>query len=147
MSKEVFPSNDGLHQVNLNPPAILTDNRSVSFPDGGGTIPVSEYNATLEQIVGKRYVATLFQTGTNDPIATLLTPATGGLSGIVWKYIEPRIYEGTLVAAFTLTGSTILSMLDPTDLISFEVKDINTVRIEMADDNCLSTRRIEINIL
>jgi hypothetical protein len=147
MSTEKFPSNDGLHTVNLNSPKILTDDRSVTFPDGAGTIPVSEYNATLEQIFGRMYVATLFQTRTDDPIATLLTPSTLGLSGIVWTRSEPRIYKGTLANAFTIDGSTECIMKDTKGLVSFEVTDVNTVTIEMEDDEMLCNRRIQINVL
>ena len=147
MSTEQFPSSDGLHQVNLNSPATLTDNRSITFPDHNGTIPVSEYNASLEEIVGRKYIALLFQTRMNDPIATLLTPSTGGLSGIAWTRSEPRIYKGTLANAFTLDGSTELIMKDITGLVSFEVTDVNTITIEMEDDEMLCNRKIEINVL
>ena len=147
MSTEKFPANDGLHTVNLNSPKTLTADRGVTFPDGAGTIPVSEYNATLEQIIGRKYIATLFQTGTDDPIATLLTPSTGGLSGIVWTRVEPRKYNGTLADAFTTDGSTELVMKDTTGLVSFEVADVNTVTIEMEDDEMLCNRKIEITVL
>ncbi len=147
MSTDKFPSSDGEHVINLNSPKTLAENRSVTFPDAGGTIPVSEYDASLEQIVGRKYIALLFQTRTDAPIATLLTPATGGLSGIVWTRSEPRIYKGTLTGAFTLDGSTELIMKDTTGLVSFEVTDVNTVTIEMEDDEMLCNRRIEINVL
>lgn len=146
MSTEKFPANDGLHTVNLNSPKTLTSDRGVTFPDGAGTIPVSEYNATLEKIIGRKYVALLFQTGVNDPVATLVTPATGGLSGIVWTYVEPRIYRGTLANAFTLDNTTELIMRDSNGLVRFEVEDVNAVIIEMEDDDMLCNRRIEINV-
>jgi len=47
----------------------------------------------------KRYVALLTQTGTDAPVATVLTNTLSG--PIVWTYNDVGSYTGTLTGAFT----------------------------------------------
>ena len=114
---------------------------------------INNLPATIAAL-GGRYVGILNQTGTNDPIATLV-PVNSFGDGISWSRIGPVTYEGSpgiayqgilnnSSNAFAVDGSTDIWMRDTTDLLSLQILDPNTVQIIMAADGDLTNRRIEI---
>jgi len=89
-----------------------------------------------------RYVATLVQTGTAAPVATVLE---NGLSGaVVWTRTGKGIYVGTLTGAFT-SGKTLLLQ---TDLMSIAdvVIATDTVTLTLADDALLTGQTIYVEV-
>ena len=58
-----------------------------------------EIDLGLGNPVPKVYRALLTQTGTDDPVATVLENTLGG--AVVWTYSDVGVYIGTLTGAFT----------------------------------------------
>jgi hypothetical protein len=148
-TKRFYDSTDSSF-IELSAQETLTENRKIRFPNRAGTIMVSDDNVSVEELYGKRYVAALTQRGVADPTAIIFTPSTSALYGIVWTRVtndDPAVYRGTLTGAFTLTGSTDLWMRDMTDVTSLEVLDADTIELRMTEDDTLTNRRIEINVL
>jgi len=55
----------------------------------------------------KVYTALLTQSGTSAPVATILENTLGGT--LVWSYVVPGVFYGTLTGAFTLNKTTVLN--------------------------------------
>jgi len=60
------------------------------------------YEALLRTKSHKYYIATITQTGTNDPVAT---PLENNIGTIIWTRTSAGVYLGTLTGAF-VTGKT-----------------------------------------
>jgi len=145
-TKKFYDSADEFYAI-LSAQERLTANRKIRLPDADGTLMVGTDNISIEGLYGKRYVAALTQTRILAPVATVFTPSTSALYGIVWTWTDRGVFTGTLAGAFTLDGSTDLWLRDTRDLVSFEVTTVNTVVLTMTDNDTLSSRRIEINVL
>lgn len=104
----------------------------------GATVLISPY-------YGIRYVATLSQTGSNDPAPTVLLNMYS--AAIVWTRISEFIFDGTLAGAFRTDGGTDLKINDSTDIESFVVISSNVIRLTVNPDCVLTNRRIEINTI
>lgn len=97
----------------------------------------------------KIYAASLTQTGTNAPVATVLENTLGG--DIVWNYEDLGRYIGTLPIEQT-KSSVFIGFTDNT--VNFEATMINSNTVQVAtyndggtaDDDSLNNTSIEIKI-
>lgn len=70
----------------------------------------SNQSTTFQEALGyKKYVALITQTGTNNPVATVLENTIGD---IVWTRISMGLYAGTSTGSFT-QNKTIIPPFDP----------------------------------
>lgn len=90
----------------------------------------------------KKYVATLIQTGTFAPVATILKNNLS--AAIVWTRQSEGIFIGTLTGAFAARAT--IDMMDKTDVDYCEVVNANSVKIVMNGDGVLNDQRVEINV-
>ena len=95
----------------------------------------------------KKYVATISQTGTSDPIVTVLENTIGD---IVWTRTLAGRYEGTLVGAFPDQSKTYLlnSITQTNNYIRFYWTSANVVQIRTADfTNTLQDGQLDFNTI
>lgn len=95
----------------------------------------------------KKYVATISQTGTSDPIVTVLENTIGD---IVWTRALAGRYEGTLVGAFPDQSKTYLlnSITQTNNYIRFYWTSANVVQIRTADfTNTLQDGQLDFNTI
>lgn len=105
----------------------------------------------------KVYTALLSQTGTNDPIATVLENTLGG--NIVWTRIDEGVYIGTLSNSFieNKTGVIINNTAYATDnqITTADILTTSTVNIQTSyttegvfglEDSCMYNNLIEIRV-
>lgn len=128
-----------------------TDRVAIAQDTGGGTF-ASKY-VTGEELFGyKKYTATISQTGTNNPVVTVLE---NNLSGaIVWTRITDGNYNGALTGAFPTASKTFLLIGQKNDTItSLTYADADNVNIGtinpitmLAEDGLLTNTTIEIRI-
>lgn len=82
-----------------------TDRIAIAQDDGGGTFS-SKYVTGEQLFFYKKYVATITQTGTNAPVATVLENTLGGT--VVWTRIAVGNYLGTLANKFPTSSKVFL---------------------------------------
>jgi hypothetical protein len=82
-----------------------TDRVAIAQDTGGGTF-ASKYVTGEQLFFYKKYVATLKQTGTNAPVATVLENTLGGT--LVWTRDTVGTYIATLSNAFPSETKTFL---------------------------------------
>jgi hypothetical protein len=98
----------------------------------------------------KKYVATLLQTSTTDPLATVLENTIGD---IVWTRLSTGFYRGTLSSAFPSADTTYISISGTVDpgLVTAYWYNSNQIRVYTRDtsldalaDDLLTYTTIEI---
>lgn len=103
------------------------------------TRPVFDASGNIVELVEpKRYVALLFQSGTNDPTATVLENTLGA---IVWTRTSIATYLGTLTGAFTIGKTWLVVGTQPflnNPVIMFIHGTANTVNLEVQINNTQS---------
>lgn len=95
------------------------------------------------------YTALLNQTGTNDPVETVL--GTNTVGAIVWTRIQADVYEGVLIGAFPATKTwVIISPGINVNFCPYEIlrttDDIIQIRSDGFGDGGLINRSIEIRV-
>jgi hypothetical protein len=88
-----------------------------------------------------KYVASLTQTGTAAPVVTVLKDDIE----IVWTRQSSAVFYGTSAGLFKLNKTT-FDMPDQEGIVSWEILDVNTVKITCEDDGVLNNHRVEINV-
>ena len=99
----------------------------------------------------KVYTALLSQSGTDAPVATVLENTLGD---IVWSYVVPGIYTGTLFDTFLenktigFSGNGRFSIGEPTSQIEFYRNNNNSIGIEIpgGTDDLITGFPIEIRV-
>jgi len=97
----------------------------------------------------KKYCATISQTGTNDPVVTVLENTIGE---IVWTRLAQGDYAGTLTGAFTSDKTLVLNNVTNTGRCNAQRNSINSIRVQTFNsagalfDNFLDQNTIEIRI-
>lgn len=108
-------TDDGAHAVTVKAPATVTANVDVTLPDAAGTVALIAQTVTNGETTSapsqdaiydnygipgiKKYRALLTQSSTDAPVPTVLENSLG--AAVVWTYVGPGTYIGTLVGAFT----------------------------------------------
>jgi len=90
-----------------------------------------------------RYRATLVQTGTTAPVATVLENSLSGT--VVWTRTSAGIYVGTLAAAFT-SGKTTLFTTDLMGIADVAVT-ANTITLTTQGDAVLNGHTLYVEVL
>ncbi len=108
---------------------------------------VSQISANIPVVLPyKVYTALLTQTGTENPIATVLQNTLGGI--VVWRRTSAGSYEGRLAEAFPLikTWNIIAGVLNVT-VMSSRITDVNTILVDTnATDGILNSTSLEIKV-
>jgi hypothetical protein len=100
----------------------------------------------------KKYIATLLQSSTTDPLATVLENTIGS---IVWDRLSTGYYRGTLSSAFTSADTTYISITGTVDpgLVTAYWYNSSQIRIYTRDtsldalaDDLLTYSTIEIRV-
>ena len=97
----VGPTTDAGYKLDVNGSA-----RATSFIKSGGTSSqflMADGSVSTGSSGYKCYVALIGQIGTNAPTVTILENTIGA---IVWSYVSPGVYLGTLSGAFTAAKTT-----------------------------------------
>ena len=129
---------------------------NVSVTNSSG-ITVTESNVTynngiktLNSVNYKKYVALLYQTGTNDPTAYVLENTLS--SGITWVRNTTGEYEGTVTGEFTIYKTAIFCNNTNYGEIMAYRKNANTINVYTQDssgtptDGQLNYSTIEIRV-
>jgi hypothetical protein len=91
----------------------------------------------------KRYIATLVQSGTTIPVATIIRNTYG--AAFVYTRTSGGLYVGTLASALNPTAKTTIEIRPLTNVTSVAVTNINSFTITMSGDDTLANHEIEIN--
>lgn len=108
-------------------------------------------NSKIPAPTYKVYTALLTQTGTNAPVATVLENTLGGT--VVWSYIGPGLYLGTLVGAFPIEKTQLFLQNTGGQEANYYINDNNidyvaiaTSEIDTTVDGLLFNTPIEIRV-
>jgi hypothetical protein len=107
-----------------------------NFTGTPATTPVyTSSGGTVERIAPKIYTAFISQSGTSNPVATVL--GTNEIGAIVWTRTGSGVYEGTLTGAFT-SGKTVIFYGSPgmdgdNGRVGVYRVDANTIRFKNVD--------------
>jgi len=97
----------------------------------------------------KKYCATITQTGTNDPVVTVLENTIGD---IVWTRTNVGVYDGTLAGAFTADKTLVFNNANAVVAVNVFRFNINLIRINTFAtgatffDSLLNETAIEIRV-
>jgi len=116
---------------------IVGNNKSLE----SNGIAADNINGT-PQVYYKKYCATITQTGTNDPVVTVLENTIGD---IVWTRVITGFYEGTLAGAFT-SDKTLVFIGTAIDITQASRNTVDDVVIVTMGDSILDQTALEIRV-
>lgn len=91
------------------------------------------------------YTATLNQSGTDAPVATVLQNTLGGV--VVWTRQSAGTYVATLTGAFTVNKTWASISLTAGSLVGIQPNDVNSVIVSVPDgDDILTNNAMEIRV-
>ena len=152
----VYPSSNNVSITTSTGVTVLSGVSNVSVTNSSG-ITVTESNVTynngiktLNSVNYKKYIALLYQTGTNNPTAYVLENTLS--SGITWVRNTTGEYEGTLTSEFTIYKTAIFCNNTNYGEIMAYRKNSNTINVYTQDssgtpiDGQLNYSTIEIRV-
>ena len=127
----------------LNAAGPITGSELIDIVQGGVNVRSTVTDVANRGV--KKYVATFYQTGTNDPVETVLENTLGGTP--VWSRTGSGEYYITLTGAFPNSNKTIIfgPKDDITGGILFKRNDVNSIIIQSGNgDDTFTDTPIEI---
>lgn len=143
-AKLIFSKNNsGLKSLTLRPNQAPTANRTQTYQDKNGNVGIQEY---------KQYVCKISQTGTGDPLKTVI--GNNDIGNISFFRTDVGVYTGNLNSAFT--SNTFLPKINVYSpdgrRAEIQVVDVDNVQILTFDaagdlsDDILSNAFLEIRV-